>query len=77
LKIVRDRISTLQLWLQLWDTQAGRLLWESSGEARVASELLRPDRTVPFDETAEKLWLRMLREGLLGEETRPLERRFR
>jgi hypothetical protein len=77
LKIVRSRTSTLRLWLQLWDTQTGRLLWESAGEARVASELLRPDRTVPLDETAEKLWLRMLREGLLGERTRVLERRFR
>jgi len=77
LKIVRSRISTLRLWLQLWDTQTGRLLWESSGEARVASELLRPDRSVPFDETAQKLWLRMIREGLLGERTRVLERRFR
>jgi hypothetical protein len=77
LKIVRSRITTLRLWLQLWDTQTGRLLWESAGEARVASELLRPDRTVPFDETAEKLWLRMIREGLLGERTRVLERRFR
>jgi len=77
LKIVRSRISTLRLWLQLWDTQTGRLLWESSGEARVASELLRPDRSVPFDETAQKLWLRMIREGLLGERARPLERRFR
>jgi len=77
LKIVRSRVSTLRLWLQLWDTQTGRLLWESSGEARVASELLRPDRSVPFDETAQKLWLRMIREGLLGERTRVLERRFR
>ena len=77
LKIVRSRISTLRLWLQLWDTQTGRLLWESAGEDRVASELLRPDRTVPFDETAQKLWLRMIREGLLGERTRVLERRFR
>jgi len=77
LKILRSRISTLRLWLQLWDTQTGRLLWESSGEAKVASELLIPDRTVPFDETAQKLWLRMIREGLLGEQTRVLERRFR
>jgi len=77
LKIVRSRISTLRLWLQLWDTHTGQLLWESAGEARVASELLRPDRTVPFEETAEKLWLRMIREGLLGERTRLLERRFR
>jgi hypothetical protein len=77
LKIVRGRVSTLRLWLQLWETQTGRLLWESAGEARVASELLRPDRTVPFDETAQKLWLRMIREGLIGEQTRPLVRRFR
>jgi hypothetical protein len=77
LKIVRSRTSTLRLWLQLWDTQTGRLLWESTGEARVASELLRPNRTVPFEETAEKLWLRMIREGLLGDKTRILERRFR
>jgi hypothetical protein len=77
LKIVRSRITTLRLWLQLWETQTGRLLWESAGEARVASELLRPDRTVPFDETAQKLWMRMIREGLLGERTRVLERRFR
>ena len=77
LKILRSRVSTLRLWLQLWDAQTGRLLWESAGEAKVASELLRPDRTVPFDETAQKLWLRMIREGLLGEETRPLVRRFR
>ena len=77
LKILRSRVSTLRLWLQLWDTQTGRLLWESAGEAKVASELLRPDRTVPFDETAQKLWLRMIREGLLGEETGVLARRFR
>jgi hypothetical protein len=77
LKILRSRTSTLRLWLQLWDTQTGRMLWESTGEARVASELLRPNRTVPFDETAQKLWLRMIREGLLGEETGVLARRFR
>jgi hypothetical protein len=76
LKVVRTRISTLRLWLQLWDAQTGRKLWESAGEARVASEVLIPDRTVPFDETARKLWLRMIREGLLGERTRAVQRRF-
>ena len=77
LKIVRSRISTLRLWLELWDTQTGRMLWQSAGEARVASELLIPDHTVPFDETARKLWLRMIRERLLGERARIVERRFR
>ena len=60
LKIVQSRISTLRLWLQLWDTHTGRMLWESAGEASVASELLQRGRTVPFDEIAEKLWLRMI-----------------
>jgi hypothetical protein len=77
LKIVQRRVTTLRLWLQLWDAWTGRIAWESAGEARVASELVLPDRTVPFDDTARKLWMRMIREGLLGEETRAVERRFR
>jgi len=60
LKIVQGRISTLRLWLQLWDTHTGRMLWESAGEASVASELIQRGRTVPFDEIAQKLWLRMI-----------------
>jgi hypothetical protein len=52
------------------------MLWESAGEARVTSELLRPDRTVPFDETAQKLWERMIREGLFGDRPRAVQRRF-
>jgi hypothetical protein len=73
---VQSRVSTLRLWLQLWDTRTGRMLWESAGEARVTSELLRPDRTVPFDETAQKLWERMIREGLFGDRPRAVQRRF-
>ena len=64
-KVVQGRVTTLRLWLQLWDAQTGRLLWESAGEATVASELLRPERTVPLHGIARKLWLRMIREGLL------------
>ena len=52
------------------------MVCESSGEARVTSELLRPERTVPLDETAAKLWGRMIREGLLGDRTRLIERRL-
>jgi hypothetical protein len=69
LKLVQNRISTLRLWLQLWDTQTGRILWESTGEGSVASEILLPGKTVPFDEIARKLWLRMIREGTV--ESRP------
>jgi len=69
LKIVRNRIITLRLWLQLWDTQAGQIVWESAGEATVASELLLPQRIVPLDEIGQKLWLRMIQDNLLEGKT--------
>ena len=77
LKIVRSRITTLRLWLQLWDTRTGRMTCESAGEAKVASELLSADRTVPLEETAQKLWARIIREGMHGDRTGVVERRFR
>ena len=67
LKIVGNRVITLRLWLQLWDTQTGQIVWESTGEANVASELLLPQRIVPLDEIGEKLWLRMIEDNLLAE----------
>ena len=69
LKMVRNRVITLRLWLQLWDTQTGQLVWESTGEANVASELLLPQRIVPLDEIGQKLWLRMIKDNLLTEKT--------
>jgi len=65
LKLVQSRVTTLRLWLQLWDTPTGQLLWESAGEVTVASEILRRERTVPLDEIAQKLWRHMLQEDLL------------
>jgi hypothetical protein len=53
------------------------MLCESTGEARVTSELVMPDRTVALEETAEKLWLRIIREGFAGKQPRIVERRFR
>jgi hypothetical protein len=68
-KLVQSRISTLRLWMQLWDTQTGRMLWESSGEASVASALVQRGRTVPFEDMARKLWIRMIRDE--SDERRP------
>jgi hypothetical protein len=59
----------LRLWLQLWDTQAGQIVWESAGEATAASELLFPQRIVPLDEIGQKLWLRMVQDNLLEGKT--------
>jgi hypothetical protein len=66
-KFIQSRVITLRLWLQLWNTQTGQILWESAGEITMATELLRPERTIPPDEIAQMLWLRMLQDNLLAE----------
>jgi hypothetical protein len=68
-KLVRTRVTTLRLWLQLWDAQTGRLLWESAGEVTAVTALLNAKRTVPLDELAQKLWFQMVQEDLLGAKT--------
>jgi hypothetical protein len=68
-KLIQNRITTLRVWLQLWETGTGRILWQSSGEITAATRLLRPERSVPLDEIARKLWLRMIQDGLLTGKT--------
>lgn len=65
LKIVKTRLSTLRLWLQLWDAQNGHLLFESTGEVTVAVPVLRQESTVALDAIARTLWSRMIRTILL------------
>jgi hypothetical protein len=65
IKLVRTRITVLRLWLQLWDTGTGRIVWESAGEITAASTLLTARRLVPIDGIAQKLWLRMIQDDLL------------
>lgn len=67
--IIQSRVTTLRLWLQLWDTQTGKIVWESAGEATVATKLLRSEQTVALDEIARKLWLRMIQDNLLEGKT--------
>lgn len=69
LKIVKTRISVLRLWLQVWDTKTGHILSESTGELTVAAQVLRQDRTVSLDEITQKLWSRIIRDGLLAGST--------
>jgi hypothetical protein len=66
---IQSRVTTLRLWLQLWDTQTGKILWESAGEVTVATKLLSSEQTVPLDAIAQKLWLRMIQDNLLEEKT--------
>jgi hypothetical protein len=66
---IQSRVTTLRVWLQLWDIKMGQILWQSTGEITLATRLLRPERTVPLDEIARKVWLRMIQDGLLGGKT--------
>src|SRR5208283_1756172 len=68
-KVVRNRVTTLRVWLQLWDTKTGHNLWESAGEVTVVTALLSAKRTVPLDSIAQSLWLRMIQGELLGGQT--------
>jgi hypothetical protein len=69
-KFIQSRVITLRLWLQLWNTQTGQILWESAGEITMATEVLRPERTVSLEQIAQTLWLRMIQENLLAEATK-------
>jgi len=69
-KAIKTRLMTLRLWLQLWDTRTGQILWESSGEVTVAAQLLtKESAAVSLENVAQRLWSRIIRDGLLGEGT--------
>lgn len=64
IKIVRTRIATVRLWLQIWEAPTGHLLWESTGELTTAAPVVRQDTMMSLDEMARKLWARMLEKDL-------------
>ena len=69
IKLVRNRVTTLRLWLQLWDTQTGHIVWESSGEGTTSTVFLSPKQTVTLEQIAKKLLVRMIQDGLLDSKT--------
>ena len=46
-KVLKTRVTSLRVWLQLWDSQTGRMLWESSGEITVAASSSPRNRASP------------------------------
>jgi len=70
LKLLRNRVTTLRLWLQLWDAQSGHIVWESAGEVTVSTVLLSPKQSVPLEETVQKLLFDMIQDGLLRGKTK-------
>ena len=69
IKLVRTRLMALRLWLQLWDTQTGHLLWESTGEVTVSAPVISPESTMSLERMAGKLWSRMIKDDLIGPNT--------
>ena len=69
IKLLRNRVTTLRLWLQLWDAQTGHIVWELSGEVTVATVFLSPKQTVALEQTAKKLLAQMIQDGLIGSKT--------
>lgn len=69
-KLLKTRLTTLRLWLQLWDTRTGQLLWEGSGEVTVAAQLLTQEASVSLEDIAQRLWSRMVDDDLLRGATR-------
>jgi hypothetical protein len=69
LKLLRNRVTTLRLWLQLWDAQTGHIVWESAGEITVSTVLLSPKQAVPLEKTIQKLLSNMIQDGLLRGKT--------
>jgi hypothetical protein len=64
-KVVKTRVTVLRLWLQLWDTWTGHILWESAGVIATTSDVLKQDRIVPVVKSGELLWRRMIQQDLL------------
>jgi hypothetical protein len=69
IKLLRNRVTTLRLWLQLWDSRTGHMVWESSGEVTTTTVFLSPRHTVALEQIAKKLLVRMLQDGLLQSKT--------
>ena len=65
IKVIRTRVTVLRVWLQLWDTGTGHILWESAGEMAAASNVVKQDRMAPVDAIARRLWRRMIQDDLL------------
>ena len=60
IKLLRNRVTTLRLWLQLWDSQTGHIVWELSGEVTTATVFLSPKQTVALEQITKKLLVRMI-----------------
>jgi hypothetical protein len=69
IKLLRNRVTTLRMWLQLWDTQSGHIVWEASGEVTASAVFLSPKQTIGLERVVKKLLVSMIQDELLGSRT--------
>lgn len=69
IKLLRNRVTTLRIWLQLWDTRSGHIVWEASGEVTAATVFLSPKQTIALEQVAKRLLISMIQDELLGSKT--------
>lgn len=63
--VARSRTSSLRLSLQLWEIETGEIIWESSGEASLTSEMVG-SIPIPLVDALRTLWAGMLEDLLQG-----------
>jgi len=57
----RTASATARLQLQIWDAQAGRIVWEGRSDVTLAREMLR-EGPIRFDEIIQVTWANLLRQ---------------
>ena len=68
-KLVRNQVTSLRLWLQLWDVESGRIVWESVGEVTVSNPILSSVQATSLDVIAQTLWRRMIHDDLVARQS--------
>jgi hypothetical protein len=68
-KVLRNQVTTLRLWLQLWEVESGRIVWESVGEVTVSNPILTSVQATPLDAIAQSLWRRMIQDDLVARQS--------
>jgi hypothetical protein len=57
----RTASATARLQLQIWDAQAGRIVWEGRSDVTLAREMLR-EGPIRFDEIVQVTWAKLLQQ---------------
>jgi PBP1b-binding outer membrane lipoprotein LpoB len=68
LQAARTASATARLQLQIWDSEAGRIVWEGRSDVTLAREMLR-EGPIRFDEIIQIAWAQLLQQIPANETT--------